>query len=64
MDAQAALLQGKVESAIDICESLRQKLVVPGKGTRKGFEGLLAEIDDFLGLCFFHMCQLELSTSA
>jgi len=43
------MLVGKVESAVEMCESLRAKLVIPGKGPRKGCEELLGEIETLLG---------------
>ena len=55
-DAKSNMLHGKVESGIEMLESLRAKLVVPGKGPRKGFEGLIAELDEMLGACLQRAC--------
>ena len=50
-DARASLLAGRIESAVEMLESLRAKLLVPGKSQqpRKGFEGLLTELDALRG---------------
>ena len=43
------MLVGKVEMGVEMLESLRAKLRVPGKGTRKGMEDLLLELEALLG---------------
>jgi hypothetical protein len=44
------MLIGKVEMGVEMLESLRAKLWIPGKGTRKGMEDLLLELDALLGM--------------
>ena len=43
------MLVGKVEMGVEMLESLRAKLRIPGKGTRKGMEDLLLKLEDLLG---------------
>ena len=49
-DARSAIAAGRVETAVEMSESLRAKLVVSGKGVRKGLEELVCELDILLGI--------------
>jgi hypothetical protein len=55
-EAQTAANLGKIETAIEILESIRVKSLLPGKGPRKGFENLLAETEEALGE---HACTMS-----
>ena len=43
--ARQAINSGHVEAGIEIMEALRGKLIVPGKGVKKGFQDLFNEVE-------------------
>lgn len=60
------MLVGKVEMGVEMLESLRAKLRIPGKGTRKGMEDLLLELEALLGapLVDLHAAAHDLATAS